>query len=259
VVCGSNDTEVQVLVNAINSAIGAYGKTIDWSKPVNYRQGVDSEFAQLITDMEAGAVGTLMIYGANPAYTWYDADKFKAALKKVKVTVSFNEKMDETTSLCEYVLPNHNYLESWGDAEPKAGIIAFQQPTIYPLFKTRPYQTSLLRWSGSTQDYEDYFKAYWIGKLGSEEAFNTALQNGVKEDAPAAPSAGSYTSGAVAAAAAEIAGYKKATGTEVVVYQKVSIGTGAQSANPWLQELPDPVSKATWDNYALISLPKALK
>jgi len=257
VVCGSNDTEVQVLVNAINNAIGAYGKTIDWSKPVKYRQGVDSEFAQLITDMEAGTVGTLMIHGANPAYTWYDADKFKAALKKVKVTVSFNEKMDETTSLCEFVLPDHNYLESWGDAEPKTGVIAFQQPTIYPLFKTRPYQTSLLRWSGSTQDYEDYFKAYWTGKLGSEEAFNTALQNGVKEDAPAAPSAGSYNGGAVAAAAAEIAGYKKATGTEVVVYQKVSMGTGAQSGNPWLQELPDPVSKATWDNYALISLPKA--
>jgi MoCo/4Fe-4S cofactor protein with predicted Tat translocation signal len=257
VVCGSNDKNVQVLVNAINNAIGSYGKTIDWSQPVNYRQGIDEDFATLITEMEAGTVGTLMIAGANPAYTYHDADKFKAALKKVKVTVSFNEKMDETTKLCEYVLPAHHYLESWGDAEPKTGVISFQQPTINPLFKTRPYQTSLLRWSGSTQDYEDFYKQYWMGKLGSEDAFNTTLQNGVKEEAAATPSAGSYNGGAVAAAASAIAGYKKGIGSELVIYQKVSIGTGSQAGNPWLQELPDAVSKATWDNYALISMSKA--
>ncbi len=255
VVSGSNDKNVQIIVNAINSAIGAYGTTIDWSRPVNYRQGIDSEFAQLVSDMEAGSVGTLMIHGANPAYNFYDADKFKAAIKKVKLTVSFTEKMDETTELCEYIIPNHHYLESWGDAEPKAGIVSFQQPTIYPLFKTRPYQTSLLKWAGDTKDYETYFKEYWTGKLGGEDAFNTALQNGVVENA--ATGSAAYSGGATAAAEAAIAGYKKGTGTEVVLYEKVSIGTGAQAGNPWLQELPDPVTKATWDNYALISMAKA--
>jgi len=256
VVCGSNDKNVQIIVNAINAAIGANGTTINWSLPVNYRQGIDSDMVDLIAQMEAGTVGTLMIQGANPAYNYYDADKFKAALKKVKVAVSFNEKMDETTELCEYIIPNHHYLESWGDAEPKAGFISFQQPTIYPLFKTRPFQTSLLRWSGSTQDYETYFKEYWVGKLGSETAFNEALQNGVKET-PATTGAGSYTGGAVAAATSAIEAYPKASGSEVVLYQKVSIGTGSQAGNPWLQEMPDPVSKATWDNYALISMKKA--
>ena len=212
--------------------------------------------ADLIAQMESGAVGTLMIQGANPAYTYYDAEKFKSALKKVKVTVSFNEKMDETTELCEYIIPNHHYLESWGDAEPKAGITSFLQPTIYPLFKTRPFQTSLLRWSGSTQDYEIFFKEYWTGKLGSDLAFNEALQNGVIETA-SINGAGSYNNAAVAAATSAIEGYKKASGSEVVLYQKVSIGTGSQAGNPWLQELPDPVSKATWDNYALISMKKA--
>ncbi len=255
VVCGSNDKNVQIIVNAINNAIGAYGTTIDWSRAVNYRQGIDSDVAQLVADMESGSVGTLMIHGANPAYNYYDADKFKAALKKVKVTVSFSEKMDETTELCEYIIPNHHYLESWGDAEPKTGIVSFQQPTIYPLFKTRPFQTSLLRWSGDNKDYETYFKEYWTGKLGSETAFNTALQNGVVEEA--AGGGASYSGGATATAEAAIAGYKKGTGTEVVLYQKVSIGTGAQAGNPWLQELPDPVTKATWDNYALISMAKA--
>ncbi len=262
VVSSSNDKNVQVIVNAINSAIGAYGTTINWNQAVNYRQGIDSDMADLIAQMEAGAVGALMVHGANPAYSHYDAEKFKAALKKVKVKVSFNEKMDETTELCDFIIPNHHYLESWGDAEPKAGITSFLQPTIYPLFKTRPFQTSLLKWSlpagqagGSTQDYETYFREYWTAKLGAD-GFNKALQDGIVETT-ATSGAGSYNGGAVDAAATAITSYKKGTGTEVVFYEKVSIGNGSQAGNPWLQELPDPVSKATWDNYALISMSKA--
>jgi molybdopterin-containing oxidoreductase family iron-sulfur binding subunit len=255
VVSSSNDKNVQVIVNAINSAIGAYGTTINWNQAVNYRQGIDSDMADLIAQMEAGAVGTLMIHGANPAYSHYDADKFKAALKKVKVTVSFGEKMDETTELCEFIIPNHHYLESWGDAEPKAGITSFLQPTIYPLFKTRPFQTSLLKWSGGTQDYETYFREYWTSRLGAD-GFNKALQDGIVETT-SATGTGSYNGGAVDAATTAIASYKKGTGAEVVFYEKVSIGNGSQAGNPWLQELPDPVSKATWDNYAMISMSKA--
>lgn len=262
VVCGSNDKNIQVIVNAINAAIGAYGTTIDWGSPVNYRQGIDNEFAQLLIDMEAGTVGTLMIYGANPVYTHHEGQfvkdkwesRFGKAMSKVKVTVSFGEKMDETTSLCEYVIPHHHNLESWGDAEPKAGVVSFIQPTIYPLFKTRYYQTSLLKWSGNNTEYEDYFKTYWSEKLGAD--YNTVLQAGVKETT-AAVSGGSYNGGAVDAAKSAIAAYKKGSGNELVLYQKVSIGDGAQAGNPWLQELPDAVTKATWDNYALISIPKA--
>ncbi len=257
VVCGSNDKNVQLIVNAINNAIGAYGKTIDWGSPVNYRQGIDSEMNDLVAQMESGAVGTLLIHGANPGYTWCDAEKFKAALKKVKVTVSFNGKRDETTELCEYVIPDHHYLESWGDAEPCTGCTSFMQPTIYPLFKTRPFQTSLLRWNGDFTEYEDYFKTYWTGKLGSEEAFNKALQDGITIVTSTAMSAGSYNAGALAEASSAVSAYKKGTGAELILYQKVSIGSGSQAGNPWLQELPDPVSKATWDNYALISMAKA--
>ena len=253
VVCGSSDKNIQVVINAINNAIGAFGKTIDFSIPVKYRQGIDADLEQLIADMEAGSVGTVMIYGANPAYTWPDAEKFKAALKKVKVTVSFSEKMDETTSLCEYVIPNHHYLESWGDASPKAGVTCFIQPTIYPLFKTRPYQTSLLKWSGSNQEYETYFKEFWTGKFGSTDAFNKILEAGVKEEVAAAAT-GAYTGNAVAEATSAIAAYPKTSGHEMVLYQNISIATGSQAGNPWLQELPDPVTKATWDNYAMISM-----
>ena len=254
VVSGSNDVNVQVIVNAINNAIGAYGSTIDWSLPVNYRQGVDKDFADLLTQMSSGGVGALFIYGANPVYDYYDADKVKSALSKVKLTVSFTEKYDETTQLCNFVIPNNHYLESWGDAEAKTGYISFQQPTIYPLFKTRPFQTSLLKWSGNNTDYDTYFKNYWVTKLGSEAAFDKALQDGILEPtAPAAASALAFNPAAVTTAASAAGSAKKGGKKELVLYQKISLGTGKQAGNPWLQELPDPISKATWDNYALIS------
>ena len=175
----------------------------------------------------------------------------------MKLSVSFGEKMDETTELCNYIVPTHHYLESWGDAEPKSGITSFIQPTIYPLFKTRPYQTSLLKWAGNTTDYDTYFKNYWSAKLGSVEAFDKALQDGVIETAPAAAGAGAFSGTSIGTAASAIAAAKKGGNDEVVLYQKISIGSGAGATNPWLQELPDPISKATWDNYALISMTKA--
>ncbi len=257
VVSGSNDMNVQLVVNAINNAIGAYGKTIDWSVTSNYRQGIDKDLVDLVSQMDAGQVGALLVIGANPAYTYFDAPKFIAALKKVKLSVSFGEKMDETTELCNYIVPTHHYLESWGDAEPKSGITSFIQPTIYPLFKTRPYQTSLLKWAGNTTDYDTYFKNYWSAKLGSVEAFDKALQDGVIETAPVAAGAGAFSGTSIGAAASAIAAAKKGGNDEVVLYQKISIGSGVGATNPWLQELPDPISKATWDNYALISMTKA--
>src|SRR5687767_8213372 len=199
VVSGSNDVNVQTIVNAINSAIGAYGSTIDWSTTLNYRQGVDKDIADLVDQMNAGQVGALMIYGANPLYNYHAADKFRAAMAKVKTKISFNEYVDETSQACDFIVPSLHFLESWGDAEPKSGYISFIQPTIHPLFKTRAFQTSLLKWSGgasqvnmpagqarqdtgrTTQtagqpqvnnpivngnDYETYFKKYWIAKLG---------------------------------------------------------------------------------------------
>ena len=254
VVSGSNDVNVQLVVNAINNLIGAYGKTIDWSVSLNYRKGIDKDMHDLVDKMDNGQVGAIFIYGANPAYDYYDAARFKSALKKVQLSVSFGEKMDETTQLCNYIVPTHHYLESWGEAEPRTGCTSFLQPTIYPLFKTRPYQTSLLMWTGNTTPYEDYFKNYWIQKLGSTETYEKTLQAGIIESAPAASSAGSFNGSAVTNAATAISSGKKGGKTELALYQKVSIGTGAQAGNPWLQELPDPVTKTTWDNYAMISM-----
>ena len=263
VVCGSNDVNVQVIVNAINDAIGANGTSLSWANTSNARKGIDSDMAQLVTDLSAGTVGTLLVYDCNPSYSYNDAKKFTDALAKVPVSVSFNATMDETTEQCKYVLPSHHWLESWGDAEPKAGYVSLLQPTINPLFKTRPFQTSLLKWAGNTNDYETYYKTFWATKMGSQANWDKALQDGVIEPGTSVTGAiagavGGSTSvagvntGGVAAAAAKIAGTKSGN-LEVVLYQKVSVGNGNQANNPWLQELPDPISRVTWDNYAMIS------
>ena len=259
VVSGSNDPNVQIIVNAINEAVGANGTTINWVAPLQTRQGIDSEMNSLVADMDGGKVGALLIYGANPAYDYYDSDKFKAALKKVKVSISFNDRLDETTELTKFALPAPHFLESWGDAEAKTGYFSFIQPTIAPLFKTRALEDSLLKWSGSTTTYETYFTQYWTGKLGSTEAYEKALQDGVLEPAASgAPADVAFSSAKVSEAAAAIGSAKKGGALELALYQKVSIGIGHQANNPWLLELPDPITKATWDNYAVVS-PKFAK
>jgi Fe-S-cluster-containing dehydrogenase component len=238
--------------------------------------------------MNAGQIGALLIYGANPAYEYFDAAGFINGLKKVKLSVSFNEKMDETTSLCNYSIPTHHFLESWGDAEPKAGYTSFIQPTINPLFKTRPYQTALLKWAGNNTDYDTYFRQYWMGKLGGQQGFDKALQDGIVEAAtaksvinlPATPVTATavadtvtrgaittttttgngnapFNSGGLAAAITALSSGKKGGKDELVLYQKVSILSGKQAGNPWLLELPDPITRATWGNYAMISAAKA--
>ncbi|MEP7318282.1 MAG: TAT-variant-translocated molybdopterin oxidoreductase [Panacibacter sp.] len=259
VICGSNDVNVQIVVNAINEALQSGGKTIDWSVTANYRKGVDSDFARLVEEMNAGSIGALLIHGANPAYTWVNADKFKSGLKNVKASICFNARKDETAQLCKYVIPDHHFLESWGDAEPKSGYYSLMQPTINPLFKTRQWQDSLLKWSGSTSDYLGYVKNYWVTKLGSEVAWDKALQDGVINPISESAATGtSFNGAATAAAVAAVGSLKKGGNIELVLYQKIAIGAGQGATNPWLQEMPDPITKATWDNYLVIS-PKMAK
>jgi Fe-S-cluster-containing dehydrogenase component len=270
-----------VLVNAINEAIGANGKTINWATQSQNRQGVDAEMLKLVSDMNASAIGALLIAGANPSYDYYDADKFNAALAKVPVSVSFNTRFDETTERCKLVIPDHHYLESWGDASPKTGYVSFIQPTIYPLFKTRQWQDTLLQLMGSGSgaatvavaaaaatdsldsanrgtlpagnDYLSYLKNYWMATLGSQEAWDKALRDGVVSPVTMPIGAATFNGGVVAAATSAANATPAGGKWQVQFYEKVSIGSGSQGSNPWLQELPDPITKATWDNYAVIS------
>jgi MoCo/4Fe-4S cofactor protein with predicted Tat translocation signal len=259
VVSGSNSKEVQTIVNAINEAIGANGSTITWDAENLTRQGIDSEFITLVSDMNQGAIGTLLIYDVNPVYDSSISKNFKTGLAKVRTTVSFSGRLDETTELCKYVLPSPHFLERWGDAQPRIGSVSMMQPVIAPLFRTRPFEDSLMIWSGNKTSYDDFFKQYWTSKLGGYNGYEKALQDGVVEHisatAPISSPTTPYLSAAanVAAAASTISSMKKGGAYELILYQQVSMGTGAQSNNPWLLELPDPITRGTWDNYAMVS------
>ena len=257
VVSGSNNVHVQTIVNAINEAVGANGTTITWDALNLTRQGIDADFTMLVSDMNAGKVSTLLLVDVNPVYDHPASKQFKAGLAKVKTTVSFSGRLDETTEQCKYVLPSPHFLERWGDAEAKTGHISLQQPVIAPLFLTRPFEDSLLIWSGNKSTYDDLFKTYWTTKLGSQEGYEKALQDGVIErvsaTAPITSASTAYSAAFVTAAVSELSSLKKGGKYELVIYQQVSMGVGAQSNNPWLLELPDPITRATWDNFAMVS------
>jgi len=259
VISGSNNVQVQTIVNAINETIGSNGTTITWDATNLTRQGLDSDFAMLVNDMNQGAIRALFVYDVNPVYDSPDSKKFISGLAKVKTTVSFSGRLDETTELCKFVLPSPHFLERWGDAQAKTGHISMMQPVIAPLFLTRPFEDSLLLWSGNKTSYDDFFKQYWTSKLGSREGYEKALQDGVIERVSATAPISSPTTaylnkgGTVEAAALAISSQKKGGAYELVLYQQVSLGIGAQANNPWLLELPDPITRATWDNYAMVS------
>jgi MoCo/4Fe-4S cofactor protein with predicted Tat translocation signal len=259
VVSGSNNVDVQTVVNAINELIGSNGTSISWETTNLTRQGVESDFTSLLSDMNQGKISTLLLLDVNPVYDHPESKNFISGLAKVKTSVSFSGRLDETTELCKYVIPSPHFLERWGDAQPRSGYISMMQPVIAPLFQTRPFEDSLLTWSGNKTSYDDYFKQYWTSKLGGHEGYEKALQDGVVERSSATEPLGSVTTayasgnGAVAAAASAISSMKKGGSYELVLYQQVSLGTGAQSNNPWLLELPDPITRATWDNFAMVS------
>ncbi|NCX95170.1 MAG: 4Fe-4S dicluster domain-containing protein [Chitinophagia bacterium] len=252
VVCGSNDVNTQVIVNAINDKILANGNTVNWATTSNYRQGLDNEMAALTDAMGAGSVASVFFYGVNPCYDYFDK-KFNEALAKVPLKVSFAERVDETAAKCDYIIPDHNYLESWGDAEPKTGYFSLIQPGIAPLFKTRAFQDSLMLWAGETMTYGDFWKSYWTTKLGGLTAFELAIQEGLVQPQGDMPNGTATFVGNVAPAIEKVMA-KKVQGTEIAIYQKIGMGHGgAWSNNPWLHEMPDPITKAVWDNYACVS------
>lgn len=246
VVCGINDSAIQNLVNGINALLGNYGSTIDLDNSSNLRNGSDADMASLVDEMMKGEVSALVVYQSNPVYSHPKGAELAKAIKNIELTVALSDRPDETASLCQYNCPDLHPLESWNDFEPRRGSFSFAQPTIAPLFNARQAQESMMRWSGNSANYHDSLRAYWSGKASSWEK---ALQDGVVDNTAAAPQ--SYTCKADLAAAASTA--KAGAGMELVIYEKTGLGNGFQANNPWLQELPDPITKITWDNYLTVS------
>ncbi len=294
VVAGSNNADEQVLVNAINHLLGNYGTTLDWTNAGHYKQGNEEALATLIADMQAGRVGAVLVHDCNPAYDNPLAQAFTDAVAGVDLTISMSSVRNETDALMKHAAPTHHYLESWGDAEPVAYHYSLAQPTIRNIFDTRQFEDSLMTWMQDTLNpadydttpglevertpdlsdgkdalprkpyrskYYDYLKQYWENNIfpmqsafsGFQAFWDKVLHDGVFVAAAPATDAPAFAAD-IAAAGSAVSNNLSTSGMEVVFYEKVALGSGNHSDNPWLQEMPDPITKATWDNYILMSV-----
>lgn len=257
VIAGLNDVNVQQITNAINHLLGNIGTTIDFSTPVYLRKGNDAEVAELMRELEAGEVEVLLVAECDPAYSLPNAAHNATLLAKAKSLVSFSEKPDKTSAMASVVCPTHHYLESWNDANPVAGEFSFTQPVIRNIYDTRQWQESLLLWAGEQVSYHQFLENRWNATASMESSgfgsvWNKNVHDGVGQWAAAtavllAEPNFATLGDAAAAVMAPI------TGHEVVFYAKTGIGIGIAAENPWLQELPDPITKVVWDHYATMN------
>ena len=253
-VSGIQDKNAQLLVLAINQKLASEAFSTSGTRQV--RKGSNEKVAQLVADMNAGNVHTLIMSGVNPVYTLANSDAFVAGLKKTKLSVSCSIKEDETASLTTIAAATPHYLESWNDHSLTKGSYALTQPTIRPLFNTKQFQEVLMSLNGISGNYYDYLKSNSATNLSSS-TWNKAVHDGVV----VGESTGSVSGGSAdySAAANTLAQSKPVSGHELVLYTKTGLGDGQQANNPWLQELPDPITRVSWDNYATVSIADAEK
>jgi len=261
VISASNNLAEQLMVNAINQALGNYGSTIDMSQTSNQRVGDDAAFAGLIADMNSGMVDVLVVWNANPVYDGPNNKAFAAGLKKVKTKISLNQTIDETAESCDLLAPANHYLEGWGDVEVKKGEITLIQPTIAPLFNTRQAEQSFLVWGNSSavsaeaeNPYYDYLRNRWKGvyfpKQNKFSSFNNFWDSVVHDGVLTYAAEG----GSPSYSAAEISSPTKVSSAELEIsfYETVQIGNGQYAGNPWLMEMSDPVTRTSWGNYLAV-------
>jgi Fe-S-cluster-containing dehydrogenase component len=261
VVCGSQDVTVQVLCNAVNHLLGSYGRTIDLDAPSFQRQGRDGDVERLLDELRAGTVQALLVAGVNPAYDLPAAAEFARLVREVPLVVSVAGAPDETSALATHVCPDHHFLESWGDAEPVAGRLSVTQPVIAPLGDTRAFLETLAVWMGDHRPAYDLLREAWRSAIYPrrtedvpfERFWDTAVHDGVVAvTVPPSPPA-VFTAGAVGPVGPARPIEAPAGSFALVLYPTVGLLDGRHAHNPWLQELPDPITKVTWDNCACLS------
>jgi len=243
---------VHALAHAMNAALGNVGKTVTYTDPIEAGPTDQIEsLSQLVADMNAGKVDTLVILGGNPVYaTPADLD-FSGALKKVPVKSYLGLYPDETAAQANWYIPEAHFLEAWGDVRGFDGTVSFIQPMIAPLYggKTALEVVGTLAGRPGEVPY-DIVREYWQAQLKSpdfEIAWAKALHDGVVPNT-ALPAVN------VTAKAPQPASPKQSQGVEVMFRPDPTIWDGAFSNNGWLQELPKPQNKMTWDNAAWINL-----
>ncbi|TXD46810.1 TAT-variant-translocated molybdopterin oxidoreductase [Polaribacter sp. IC073] len=254
VMTGVNDVNAQLISLAINKALNS--AILDANNSLNIRQGNFDQVQNVISDMKSGQVGGIVTVNVDPSYSLPNAGEFTEALKKVDLKVALSVENNETVNAMDYALPAPHFLESWGDTQFSAGNYGLVQPTIQPLFKTRQIQDTLLKWSGNSTSYYDYLKSFWSTDVLEGASWNKALHNGFFKKTIAATVEG-VAAVSIEEVALKLKNSTAASAMELNLYTKTGLGDGKQANNPWLQEFPDPITRASWDNYLTMSMADA--
>lgn len=281
VVLADGNKEAYTLCYAINQLINS--EAVSKTRVTLLKESNDRLFEQFLTDAKSGNVGALFMFQANPIYNHPKSKDITTAFSKIGLKVAMSEKLDETAELADFIAPVPHFLEAWNDINPATGIYTLQQPTIQRIFDTRQFQDSLLTWAegnATTTEavaplvvsddpnkvelvlpkttyqqpataYYKFLKSNWeatiLPQLGY--TFNQALYNGYNESVE---SINLVMVGSVNTAVNKLS-IAKASEWEIQLYTKSGMGDGTQSNNPWLQELPDPITRASWDNYVTLN------
>ena len=268
-------------VNLLNFVLGNIGKSVRFGATNSIsRVSSYASLVKLVNSMERGEVPALFLSDVNPAFSMPDNAAFAAAMSKVPLVVSFSSVMDETTAHASLVLPIHTPFESWGDFEPQQGTYGLMQPVMHPVFQTKMLGDILLDTGRklspspkfSSPTFHDYVKSRWnelyrrVGGAADFESFwiESLARGGFWEtitDRPAPNSSGPIEL-SPNLTAADVAGPKPvpARGGNVftlMAYPSVSGFDGRGANKPWLQELPDPMTRLTWGTWVEISLQDA--
>ncbi len=265
VLCGSQDIHVQALANFVNHLLEAYGTTILLDRPSYARQGDDRQLASLLEEIRTGKVAALFVAGVNPVYDLPWTDELKDYLQRIPLVVSFADHVDETAALAHYICPESHFLESWGDAESVAGVVSIAQPALRPLGNTRTLMESLAAWMKQPRSASELVRQHWEqaiyprreedeqdSKGKSFQSFwDETLERGYAKTRAEASAVKDFDHKSLRLD--ENASERSADDFTLVLYPTVALLDGRHALNPWLQELPDPVTKVTWDNYACLS------
>ena len=247
----ANGAEIVAAVNILNYVVGSVGTLVKFG--ADLAAGSTNSFgdiAALTDEMEQGRVGLLLVHGTNPAHSL--PGRFQQALSKVAFKVSFSSFLDETAAGCDMILPDHHPLEQWADSRPRAGVTAFQQPVVQPVFDTKQTGDVVLRLAGRSGTFQDYLQAkYRTGRGAAFDQFwmDTLAKGGLYGEA-ATRAVRLATD--VAAAVPSLQQESGAGGEDkqnVVVFPHPVLHDGRGANKPWLQELPDPVSKIAWHSW----------
>ena len=247
---------VHAAVCALNESLGNTGKTVSYFETKDATLPSVSSLASLVSAMKGGTIQTLVILGGNPVFDAPADLDFAAAMAKVPHSITLGHAVDETSSKSEWHVPRAHYLESWGDARALGGTLSIVQPLILPLFGGRSSVEVLgLMVADKERPAYDIVRDTWKPILGEAEfdtKWNRVLHDGLLAGSELAEVAPGVKPDAIAALGSQAAPGSP-NGLEIVFVPSASLHDGRFANDGWLQELPDPLTKLTWDNPALVS------